>query len=91
VWLGLLAIYQLHLSLRPGAVLDRWALAVTLAVTLGGVLGIIDYQVPTLLAVPDWAHLGIIYQNAYVWLTLGALVAAYLRLRRGRGPVSAAR
>jgi len=84
VWLGLLVIYLLHLSLRPGAVLDRWALAVTLTVTLGGVLGIIDYQVPTLLAVPDWAHLGFFYQNAYIWLTLGVLVAVYLRLRRGR-------
>nr|CEL16536.1 Probable conserved integral membrane protein [Kibdelosporangium sp. MJ126-NF4]CTQ90489.1 Probable conserved integral membrane protein [Kibdelosporangium sp. MJ126-NF4] len=81
VWLGLLAVYLLHLSLRRGAVLERWALGVTLAVTLGGVLGIIDYQVPTLLAVPDWAHLGIIYRNAYIWLTLGLLVAVYLRLR----------
>ncbi|MCE7002507.1 glycosyltransferase 87 family protein [Kibdelosporangium philippinense] len=89
VWLGLLVVYLLHLSLRPGAVVERWALGGTLAVTLGGVLGLIDYQVPTLLAVPDWAHLGFFYQNAYLWLTLGVFVAVYLPLRHNRSAVQA--
>ncbi|MET0235000.1 MAG: glycosyltransferase 87 family protein [Kibdelosporangium sp.] len=73
VWFGLLLVYLLHRSLRPGAVFDRLALAVTTVVTLGGVLSLAAPGVSSVLAIPSWGHLGVLYHNAYIWLLLAIL------------------
>jgi alpha-1,2-mannosyltransferase len=85
VWLGPFLIYLLHLSLRPHAVFDRFALAVTWLVTLGGVFALFDPDVSSLLAIPSWGHLGVFYHNAYIWL-LAAIFVVILRRIRNENP-----
>jgi alpha-1,2-mannosyltransferase len=82
VWLGLLLVYLLHLSLRRGAVSNRFALAATVLITLGGVFAFVDPEVPTLLAIPSWGHLGVFYHNAYIWLLLAIMAVTAQRIRR---------
>jgi alpha-1,2-mannosyltransferase len=31
---------------------------------------------------PSWAHLGVVYHNAYIWLTVIAFAAVALRLKK---------
>ncbi|SMC64163.1 glycosyltransferase 87 family protein [Kibdelosporangium aridum] len=82
VWLGLLLVYLLHLSLRRGAVFDRFALAVTWVASMGGVLPLLGAPVPTVMDFPSWRHLGVIYHNVYVWLVVAIFVVVLLRIRR---------
>lgn len=82
VWLGLLLVYLLHLSLRRGAVFDRFALAVTWVVSMGGVLPLLGAPVPTVMDFPSWHHLGVVYHNVYVWLVVAIFVVVLLRIRR---------
>lgn len=80
VWLGLLLVYLFHLSLQPGAVFERFALGVTWVVTMGGVLGLFDAPVPTIMDIPSWNGLGVIWHNAYVWLVAAIFVVVILRM-----------
>ncbi|WP_185845449.1 glycosyltransferase 87 family protein [Kibdelosporangium aridum] len=82
VWLGLLLVYLLHLSLRRGAVFDRFALAVTWLVSMGGVLALFGSPVPTVMDIPSWGHLGVLYHNVYVWLVVAIFVVVLLRIRK---------
>lgn len=85
VWLGALVIYLLHASLRPWAVGSWISLVLAFGIASGGVLMLFDYPESSVLFFPSWGHLGIVYHNAYIWLTVVILlVVAVTPLARRR-------
>jgi alpha-1,2-mannosyltransferase len=82
VWLGALLIYLLDTSLRRWAVLAWVGLVLTFLVTSGGVLMLFGSQDSSVLTYPSWGHLGVVYHNAYIWLTIAAFVVVALRLKK---------
>ena len=82
VWWGALLVYLLHASLRPKAVLAWLGLLVTAVVTSGGVLKVLGAEQSSVLDFPSWNHLGVLYHNAYIWLTLALFAAVAWRLRK---------
>nr|WP_246461080.1 glycosyltransferase 87 family protein [Nocardia transvalensis] len=83
VWLAPLLIYLTDLAIRRRD-LATWAgLAVSLVVASGGVLAFYDPLWASVLNLPPRAHLGVFYNNAYIWLTVALFAAAYVYLRRG--------
>ena len=74
VWLGALIIYLLHASLRPWAVGSWGALVLVFAIGSGGVLMLFGSDESSILGFPSWGHLGVLYHNAYIWLTVAALL-----------------
>ncbi|WP_052373031.1 glycosyltransferase 87 family protein [Amycolatopsis taiwanensis] len=74
VWLGALIIYLLHASLRPWAVGSWISLVLVFVVASGGVLMLFDYPESSILFFPSWGHLGVVYHNAYIWLTVVILL-----------------
>ena len=82
VWLGALLIYLLHVSLRRSTVSAWVALVVTAAVASGGVLKMLGWSSSSVLDFPSWNHLGVVYHNAYIWLTLVALAVVAIRFRK---------
>jgi len=88
VWLGALIIYLLHASLRRWAVLTWIGLVLTFAIVSGGVLMLFGSDQSSILTYPSWDHLGVLYHNAYIWLTVAILVvvaiAELVRHRRDR-------
>lgn len=85
VWLGALVIYLLHASLRRWAVLTWIGLAVTVAVGSGGVLELFGSPESSVLTYPSWDHLGVLYHNAYIWLTVSILaIVAFSQYARHR-------
>jgi alpha-1,2-mannosyltransferase len=83
VWLAPLLVYVLHLSMRRDAPLAWFGLAVLAVVTSGGVIELFNPKVSSVLTFPSWHGFEVVYQNAYIWLTLilFAVVAAKLRQR----------
>jgi alpha-1,2-mannosyltransferase len=82
VWLGALLIYLLDASLHRGAVLAWIGLVLTFAVTCGGILPLFGADESSVLTYPSWAHLGVLYHNAYIWLTIVAFAVVALRLKK---------
>ncbi|HVV09257.1 glycosyltransferase 87 family protein [Amycolatopsis sp.] len=82
VWLGALVIYLLDASLRRWAVLSWIGLLLTFAVSSGGVLLLFGADQSSPLTFPSWAHLGVVYHNGYIWLTVIAFVVVALRLKK---------
>jgi len=88
VWLGALIIYLLYASLRRWAVLTWIGLALTFAISSGGVLMLFGADESSILTYPSWDHLGVLYHNAYIWLTVVIIVVVAItelvRHRRDR-------
>lgn len=86
VWLGPLVLCLLHASLGKRAVGAWLGLVVTFVIASGGVLELFGTNEDSILTYPSWDHLGVVYHNAYLWLTVGLLVviAVGLYTRRGR-------
>ncbi|WP_312871779.1 glycosyltransferase 87 family protein [Amycolatopsis acididurans] len=82
VWWGALLVYLLHASLRRKAVLAWLGLLVAAVVTSGGVLMLFGSKRSSVLDFPSWNHLGVVYHNAYIWLTLALFAAVAVRLRK---------
>lgn len=82
VWLGALLVWLLDASLRPRAFGAWLALLVTAFVVSGGVLDLLGADVGTVLDFPDWHGLEIVYQNAYIWLTVLAFAVVAVRLKK---------
>jgi alpha-1,2-mannosyltransferase len=82
VWLGALLIYLLDASLRRWAVGSWVGLALAFVVSSGGVLMLFGADVSSPLDYPSWAHLGVVYHNAYIWLTVIAFAVVALRLKK---------
>ncbi|TVT16181.1 DUF2029 domain-containing protein [Amycolatopsis acidiphila] len=82
VWWGALLIWLLDASLRRWAVGAWVSLLVTFVVVSGGVLTLFGSDESTLLTYPSWGHLGVVYHNAYIWLTLALFAVVALRLRK---------
>ncbi|WP_243769656.1 glycosyltransferase 87 family protein [Amycolatopsis acidicola] len=82
VWLGALMIYLLDASLRRWA--WGWWIALVLAgvVASGGVLMLLGSDQSTVITIPSWGHLGVVYHNAYIWLTVIAFAVVALRLKK---------
>lgn len=74
VWLGALIVCLLHASLRRWAVLTWIGLAVAFVISSGGLLGLLGSDESTILTLPSWGHLGVLYHNAYIWLVVAVLV-----------------
>jgi alpha-1,2-mannosyltransferase len=85
VWLGALVVYLLHACLRPRAVFAWLGLALTVVVTSAGILPLFGAEENSVLDFPSWNHLGVLYHNAYIWLTLVLVagIAVAVRPRRG--------
>ncbi|HJQ46312.1 MAG TPA: glycosyltransferase 87 family protein [Amycolatopsis sp.] len=82
VWLGALLVYLLHASLRRWAVLAWLGLLLTAAVASGGVLQLFGSSRSSILDFPSWNHLGVVYHNSYIWLTVLAFVIVAIRVRK---------
>jgi alpha-1,2-mannosyltransferase len=82
VWLGALLIYLLDASLRRWAVWSWIGLALAFVVSSGGILMLFGADESSPLDYPSWAHLGVVYHNAYIWLTVIAFAAVALRLKK---------
>ena len=82
VWLGALLIYLLHASLRRWAVLPWIGLVATGVVASGGILKVFGADESSILDLPSWNHLGVVYHNAYIWLTVVAFAVVVVRLRK---------
>jgi alpha-1,2-mannosyltransferase len=82
VWLAALLIWLLDASLRRWAVGAWVALLLTVVVASGGVLMLLGFEESTVLAFPSWGHLGVVYQNAYIWLTVALFAVVALRLKK---------
>lgn len=74
VWLGALIVYLLHASLRPRAVGSWITLVVAFAIASGGVLMLFGFDESSILAFPPEGKLSVLYHNAYIWLTVAALL-----------------
>jgi alpha-1,2-mannosyltransferase len=87
VWLGPLIIYLLHASLGRRAAGAWAALVLTFAIASGGVLKLFGATEDSILTYPSWGHLGVVYHNAYIWLTvvMFVVIGIGLLVRRGRG------
>ncbi|RDI49413.1 glycosyltransferase 87 family protein [Nocardia mexicana] len=82
VWLAPLLVYLTDLAVRRRGPAAPLGLGVALVVASGGVLSFYDPTMSSIIALPSRAHLGVIYHNAYIWLTLALFVAAAYYLRR---------
>ncbi|MFD2418974.1 glycosyltransferase 87 family protein [Amycolatopsis pigmentata] len=74
VWLGPLIIYLLHASLGKRAVGAWIALVLSFAIASGGVLKLFGFEENSILGYPSFDHFGVVYHNAYIWLTVVMLV-----------------
>lgn len=88
VWLAPLLVYLVHLATRPGALPAWFGLAAAVVVSLGGVIELVDPDVTSVLAFPAWHGLEVVYQNAYIWLTLGLFGVVVVKLLRRTVPES---
>lgn len=84
VWLAPLIIYLLHASVSKRAA-AAWialvlALVLTFVIASGGVLTLFGSPEDSILTYPSWGHLGVVYHNAYIWLTVAMLVVIGIRL-----------
>ncbi|MTD53943.1 DUF2029 domain-containing protein [Amycolatopsis sp. RM579] len=82
VWWGALVIWLLDASLRRWAVGTWIALLVTFFVVSGGVLSLLGSSESSVLTFPSWERLGVVYHNAYIWLTVVAFAVVALRLKK---------
>jgi alpha-1,2-mannosyltransferase len=82
VWLAALVIWLLDASLRRWAVGAWVALLLTFAVVSGGVLTLLGSDESTVLTFPSWGHVGVVYHNAYIWLTVVLFAVVALRLKK---------
>ncbi|TNC27853.1 DUF2029 domain-containing protein [Amycolatopsis alkalitolerans] len=82
VWWGALLIWLLDAARRRWAVGTWFALALTFFVTSGGVLTLLGSTESTVLTFPSWGHLGVVYHNAYIWLTVAVFAVVALRLKK---------
>lgn len=82
VWWGALVIWLIDASLRRWAVGAWIALVLTIVVVSGGILSDLGSTESSILTLPSWGHLGVVYHNAYIWLTVVAFVVVALFLRK---------
>lgn len=82
VWLGALLIWLLDASMRRWAVGAWVALVLTSVVVSGGVLTLLGSEQSTVLTFESWGHLGVLYHNAYIWLTVALFAVVALRLKK---------
>lgn len=80
VWWGALLIWLLDASLRRWAVGAWLALAVTFFVVSGGIVTLFGSPESSILTFPSWERLGVLYHNAYIWLTVAVFAVVALRL-----------
>lgn len=90
VWLGGLIIYLLHAGLGKRAAGAWIALVASFAIASGGVLKLFGAGEDSILTYPSSDHFGVLYHNAYIWLTVAMLVviAAGLFARHRRAEPS---
>jgi alpha-1,2-mannosyltransferase len=82
VWWGALLIWLLDASLRRWAVGTWVSLLLTFVVVSGGVLTLFGSTESTVLTFPSWGHLGVLYHNGYIWLTVVVFAVVALRLKK---------
>lgn len=82
VWWGALLIWLLDASLRRWAVGAWVSLLLTFAVVSGGVLTLFGSPESSVLTFPSWGHLGVLYHNGYIWLTVVVFAVVAVRLKK---------
>lgn len=82
VWWGALLIWLLDASLRPRAVGTWISFVLTAAVVSGALLPIFGLPESSVLTFPSWGHIGALYHNAYIWLTVAVFAVVALRLKK---------
>lgn len=82
VWLGALFIWLLDASMQRWAIGAWVALVLTSVVVSGGVLTLLGSEQSTVLTFESWGHLGVLYHNAYIWLTVALFAVVALRLKK---------
>ncbi|MBF6331740.1 DUF2029 domain-containing protein [Nocardia transvalensis] len=82
VWLAPLLIYLAHLAIHRRTIGTAAGLLVALAVASGGVLSLFGSPTSSIIGYPSWGHLGPLYHNAYIWLTIALFAAAAVAGRR---------
>lgn len=81
VWLAPLLVYLADLALRRRGVVASIGLLVAVVIASGGVIAFFDPTMSSIYDYPSGSHIATFVHNGYIWLTLGLLVAAAVRLR----------
>ena len=88
VWLGALLVYLLHASYKRWAVPTWLTLVVVFGIVSEGVLGLFGAEETTILGFPSSDHWGVVYHNAYIWLTVVIIAVLAFRELRTRNALS---